>query len=611
MIETNGLPLHSRFYSPVQIGKTEARLTGRFDVTVTTVTPLFVRGMLAADKVRAQTVAGNQKLETPEFFAVDEVPRIPGSSLRGMLRALVEIVTFSKIHFVSDQQLMYRALFGSASVVTDYRNRVSPSIPATQRPHFVYPSQNLRGGYLVRTKSESGWGIQPAQVHNGETFVLVPLSLIRRNLSVDIDPKAPPFPTASVWVSPAARSTYTGQRVNLEVAEASLVSATQKPNTVAATLVLSKTVGRRHWYPAVFEAHKSAPPIPVSSKLWDTFCEDRDMTRGIPTRKVEHEGDVLFYLLDGSGQLVFLGPSMFFRLPYRRTTHELINRAVKDLGLIDYADSMFGYVLEDVTGDGSAYAGRISVTSGKLIGDPAAALEREPFTPKILGSPKPTTFQHYLEQADGVRTPSAQLAHWGTPKARIRGHKLYWRKLISGIDAVRETDAVGKEGKQDTQHTSMRPIKPNVQFTFRVYFENLSSAELGALAWALTLGGDPQARHMLGMGKPYGMGVARLESALHLCDRVQRYATLFDDTGDWESGYGDAPADTQPFVDAFKQMIADKTGRAFDQHERIRQLKVMLREVRPDPRFDYMTIEPNEFKDRPVLPYPTDVVRGT
>ncbi|MBK8024599.1 MAG: hypothetical protein IPK19_25035 [Chloroflexi bacterium] len=58
-------------------------------------------------------------------------------------------------------------------------------------------------------------------------------------------------------------------------------------------------------------------------------------------------------------------------------------------------------------------------------------------------------------------------------------------------------------------------------------------------------------------------------------------------------------------------MIADKTGRAFDQHERIRQLKVILREVRPDPRFDYMTIEPNDFKDRPVLPYPTDVVRGT
>ncbi|MBK8024600.1 MAG: hypothetical protein IPK19_25040 [Chloroflexi bacterium] len=154
------------------------------------------------------------------------------------------------------------------------------------------------------------------------------------------------------------------------------------------------------------------------------------------------------------------------------------------------------------------------MTSATLVGDPEVALEREPFTPKILGSPKPTTFQHYLEQADGVRTPSAQLAHWGTPKARIRGHKLYWRKVIGGIDEVRETESLSRE---DTQHTSMRPIKPNVQFTFRVYFENLLSAELGALAWALTLGGDPQARHMVGMGKPYGMGVVRLKSAPHLC----------------------------------------------------------------------------------------------
>ncbi|MBK7477403.1 MAG: hypothetical protein IPI11_15905 [Haliscomenobacter sp.] len=47
---------------------------------------------------------------------------------------------------------------------------------------------------------------------------------------------------------------------------------------------------------------------------------------------------------------------------------------------------------------------------------------------KILGTPKPTTFQHYLVQPNGISTPAKKLKHWGDD-AIIRGYKQYWHRI--------------------------------------------------------------------------------------------------------------------------------------------------------------------------------------
>jgi len=98
------LPSHDRYDT--------SRFTGRFEVTLTTETPLFVRGMLTPDEVEIlieheksvsmsnRQTSENKKrhpLETkPDFFQLSECrPIIPGSSLRGMLRSLIEMITAS------------------------------------------------------------------------------------------------------------------------------------------------------------------------------------------------------------------------------------------------------------------------------------------------------------------------------------------------------------------------------------------------------------------------------------------------------------------------------------------------------------------------------------
>ena len=50
---------------------------------------------------------------------------------------------------------------------------------------------------------------------------------------------------------------------------------------------------------------------------------------------------------------------------------------------------------------------------------------KDPVYLKILSNPKPTTFQHYLEQKSNAPN---QLNHWNCKEAKIRGYKLYWHR---------------------------------------------------------------------------------------------------------------------------------------------------------------------------------------
>lgn len=581
----------------------EDHFTGYFDVTLETVTPLFVRGMLTEQQVKNDV----QAKDFPEPFMIAGKPVIPGSSLRGMLRSLVEIITFGKIHFVSDQLILYRSVRGDDTLVEVYRRQVTDVLGFKK---FVYPSKKLQGGYLKRGNSESGWVIQPAKTFKDESIVLVDKAAA---------PKGKPFSTHQVWIKPLDRVEHTGKKgVKLQIAKTNNVKFTATPAYQPAILIISNTVGgdnNRTWYPAIYAPSEESEPIPISRQIWDTYKEDRDMKRGLPARKLENEGDVLFYLLDDNDELTFFGSTMFFRIPYENSLGQLVDYTYLGPNFVDYAEAMFGYVADEkVKRDPVAYAGRVSVTSAMLRNSDLndAQLYEEEITPKILSSPKPTTFQHYVEQPSGAETKKGELQHYGDD-VRLRGHKLYWRQNIQVKDVVERSEI--KDG--DTQHTRTKPLRVGVQFTFRVYFENLTEVELGALSWALTLDNDldsdsaPEFYHMIGMAKPYGMGVVSLRPTLTITDRQSRYKTLFNEDGSWDVGANQG--DLLHYIQKFKEYFS------IDENERIEQLKAMLRLYDPDwafplseeeyPRtFSYMTIEPNnEYKERPVLPYPLQV----
>src|SRR5262249_4264427 len=147
---------------------------------------------------------------------------------------------------------------------------------------------------------------------------------------------------------------------------------------------------------------------------------------------------------------------------------ELLNQNV-----LDITEALFGFVNED---NRASYASRISVTNATLKPGQMNVLHKE-LLARTPGSPKPSSFQHYLVQPQGMDTPKVELNHFGTQGARIRGHKLYWRQRVD-FSSLKARNSDGSKPKIETK---FKPVKAGVSFSFRIYFENLTDAELGAL----------------------------------------------------------------------------------------------------------------------------------
>jgi hypothetical protein len=76
-------------------------------------------------------------------------------------------------------------------------------------------------------------------------------------------------------------------------------------------------------------------------------------------------------------------------------------------------------------GDTEHLMSRVSFENVVFSGDKNDIYEKIQ-SPKILSSPKPKTFQHYLEQTNGISSKD-DLDHWNG-NTQIRGHKMYWHR---------------------------------------------------------------------------------------------------------------------------------------------------------------------------------------
>jgi len=435
----------------------EGKLSGYFEVELETKTPLYIRCPLKESDANE----GKEAKDFPDFFYTEQAgkPVIPGSSLRGMLRNLVEIITWSKMGDVSKDPLIYRAVGDNSEIGFHYRQQIlGANQDVDPRQKYEYPLQNLKGGYLkIRGKK---WEIIPAKEYEGDSLIHVDYSNVPGNMNIRQGSQT----VHTIYVNPAKRSlsTRTGHPVPLALNLAltsSNISSTPKEGYVKASLVVSGHMGglhAKHMHCAIYEADEKAPYISVSDKLRKIFAEDQEMQRGIANRKLS-DGSPCFYLLDGKNNLVFFGPTMLFRLPYYYSPRALLPQSHKSVDIlraakfsenvpvekfqklvgaeynIDLAEALFGYVGKQKDnknlkqGDkAKAYRHRVSISDAELLSNQNNLwYSQSPVQPKILSEPKPTTFQHYLVQDTDDKK---ELNHYDSENAHLRGHKFYWHK---------------------------------------------------------------------------------------------------------------------------------------------------------------------------------------
>lgn len=579
------------------------RHTGTITCTLTTETPLYVRcGQTSKNYARLIELEQTSK-RTPEedkeylrlkndpnFFAApshDAV--IPGSSLRGLFRTLVEIVSHSKIDIVTNQVPMF------------FRAVAAPNDDPLRNPYQAIIGQNRRNvqaGYLVY--QDHTWSIRPASESHNHTFMEV------KDKNVHLV-NFPRYNDHDFNIQYTAIS-YTTARDRKDSTYINHVDSAGK-YSLAGTIVSSGNMNEtkasvespRKKYWVVFPENKDAPLIRIDEAAINDYINGLTAYQASPPFDPHigmlQEGRPVFYVRPKTGAVVYFGHSPNFRIPARppemdhaTTPFDLIPAQLKTGGIgapyVDLTEAMFGFVRQrhqqwnDKLPHLQAYAGRLRFSDAHLVDPHITDIWENEITPPILASPKPTTFQHYLVQ---TQTQRRALNHYGTHGALIRGHKQYWHHGQVDSNNVRYQPKRNQTEKV-TQTTRMRPVKAGISFMFSIHFENLSNVELGALIWILrTAEEDSDYRLKLGMGKPFGMGVIKIGYSLELTQRVNRYQQLFQDN-QWYVAQEQITKDgVHPYERAFIDYIwanidPQRTGKRWLSHiPRIKQLLTMLR----------------------------------
>lgn len=296
---------------------------------------------------------------------------------------------------------------------------------------------------------------------------------------------------------------------------------------------------------------------------WNGIDEDRnagdyiacrDPKAGMRSKRHELKIGDIVYFAEQNGRVIDMGPVELYRVLYRYSLDEILLRKHRDfLPCQDHNNlcpccRLFGWVPPEggeATERTTALKGFLHFSTARWVGD---SPKTQWVTLQPLGQPYPSCWQFYLNCRN-----IGENAGYNDSNATIRGRKFYWHKPnvttkqpqgMGNINSV--WDQRGGDGKPvaDDQNKTVELLLPKndegkeATFEFTVDFENLSDADLGLLLIALqpNLIGEQTLRqsgfsvelyHHFGMGKPLGLGSAKVEiCSLTIYDNAKRYQDL-------------------------------------------------------------------------------------
>lgn len=538
----------------------------------------------------------------------NETPIVPGSSLRGLIKNVVEIVSYSAMKLNDDfenKALYFRSVFGTTNPLTT--KYLSKLITKTQNGKIEILNIKVRAGYLY--KDGNGYKIRPSEID--------PLSgFSYHRLIANPFPKAPPKQSEFDYfqITGSAKKYrdyeyydiyYKSKAVTLKnrgsvqlrypVIDDYKFSPTAGYNH--GKLIISGAMGlNKHYQWIVNREDTSKQPIECNKDVIKDYLADKERSENYNLfEKLKVYNRVpCFYLTNEAGIVQEIGHTGFFRIKHEHEIKDAVLQK-REGGKFDFSQLLFGNTKD--------FASRVFFEDLVLQNFTEDSLE-EPTPIKILSSPKPTSHQLYLEQPD-----HDNLRHWSSNgNIKINGYKQYWHKN-SGIEGWKET------GEITPSHTgNVRALKPGGIFKGRIRFDNLTHEELGALLFSLQL---PQnCCHKMGMGKPYGLGTVQITASLSLSSRDLRYLSLLNGSKAWNLSE-EKEVDTNKFKKAFEVAILsdidNENKTSLWEIDRLTHLKNMLEfnEMNPEDWLSdtsYMELE--RFRNREVLPKTDEIIEG-
>ena len=531
--------------------------TGYIDLEITPKSPLFIGG------------------NGEKFFAPSGKPMIPGSSIRGMVKNLFKIITFGSMRpgeDIEDKTMYFRGLAAKGSIGRYYNkcmiNRNENFSDSKGKAGFLIKIKNTDDYYICPAKSERKLGDKGCE-------------------KVGVD-----WPKTLENIKECRCKIHTGPMFS-----------------------------KKHYYEIFAPDWSLKKRISVSHEVvqgYDNDCTENDKLTRKSLRKMAKEDEEAvkftgcedicfvvpcFYVAENeNGKMVVkhFGHGKYYRIPYQKTIAEHVPSGVCSDKVVDLSDMIFGRT--EMWGSRVFFEDAVHEGTVKKLGSS--------LTHPLL-SPKPTSFQLYLEQETDADMNT--LKHWDE-EANIRGYKLYWHQ-------GNNENQWQLNPAKDKKIEGMKPIEPlsaNNCFKGRIRFSNLSDVELGALLAVFDLARkDENICYKLGMGKSIGLGSVTISADLHLIDEKVRYGCMFDSDSISE-GMLDGEQQWNRLIDAFEAYRTKHLKREKAFQKVMHELKTMLdwsvtkNQASWLPKMAYMPIgdkTDHRYRDRAILKKPSEYIQ--
>ena len=420
--------------------------SGVIEVETTAKSPIFIKD----SKNRTEFCHFTNENGGKEYY-------IPATSIKGMIRNVLEIMSFSKIRIDEGKHKKHL----SVRDMTDRKNLVGQADGC---------------GFLVK---------------NGNSYMIEECVDIRTiNLRNDANYKdikkletAKEKYTKFGLLKEINFTPYNEKSQNRSGQDITIKRAKFDRQGRIGILVFTGQIGNKtHEFVFAKNGNKFALDKRIFENFKSVYFDDEESIDGQFWKKQFNKGMPvpIFYNKDKTA----IGLTQLFKLAYKKTIFEAAKQA-GDETKFDLAETIFGTVRGKKALKGRVYFSHFKSTIERF--------EAQKTEQGIFGTPNPSYYPNYLEQNGGKYITLMDTT------ARIRGYKRY--PLHSGVEQLN----IGNGNKDMV--VEFKPLPANSVFKGKIAFHNLKKVEIGALISAITFHGlNDKCMHNIGFAKPYGYG---------------------------------------------------------------------------------------------------------
>lgn len=474
-------------------------ISGYFRVNIHALTPIFVRNghVLGTDK------------QSEEFSSFNKTPHgdyfIPATSIKGELRHMIEILSFSKMQHVDNKRYSIR----------DLQNK---------KYRESFPHNSVHCGWMT-IKDDGGISITdngiPYRISHqtiDDMFNTRFCSLFGENAKIKDANRTAEYKyqnCSSTVLSQVYRFNKYKLNPNNAADERICVNFNSE-GTIKGKIVFTGQPGNRKEKKVLKDKKKV---IPASGKFYEFVFEEKDNPKvyefdydseiykdflfiykdssdWLFWRKKARQKNVkvpVFFIVEND-ELKSLGLSYLYKLPYPKRIKDYLSEQHLRKEL-DLTECIFGGISTV-----NPIKGRVRI-SHAMCDNP---IEDQELIAPYMGSPKPTYYPIYLVQqgVNGYLNEKSRFTTMMDNHAKLRGWKLYPSRLTF------QTEFAVDASQQENTNPAI-PLGSGSTFHFYIHFHNLKPVELGAILYAVAL--QAQNCHTLGFGKPFGYGVCKYD----------------------------------------------------------------------------------------------------